>query len=101
MQHVVYKETSQLYSDVASGESAFALGTYGTTQALHKVGRLRYIAVVGAKRLDAFPDVPTVRESGGPAELEAIGWTALSAERHCSRGHGEDAPRSGEGPRGA
>ena len=33
IQHVVYKETSQLYSDVASGELAFALGTYGTTQA--------------------------------------------------------------------
>jgi len=86
MQHVVYKETSQLYSDVASGELAFALGTYGTTQALHKVGRLRYIAVVGAKRLDAFPDVPTVRESGGPAELEAIGWTALAAPRGIALG---------------
>ena len=81
IQHVVYKETSQLYSDVASGELAFALGTYGTTQALHKAGRLRYLAVVGAKRLDAYPDVPTVRESGGPAELEAIGWTALAAPR--------------------
>ena len=81
MQHVVYKETSQLYSDVASSELAFALGTYGTTQALHKAGRLRYLAVIGAKRLPAYPDVPTVRESGGPAELEAIGWTMLAAPR--------------------
>ena len=81
MQHVVYKETSQLYSDVANGELAFALGTYGTTQALYKAGRLRYIAVIGARRLAAYPDVPTVRESGGPAELEAIGWTAFAAPR--------------------
>jgi tripartite-type tricarboxylate transporter receptor subunit TctC len=81
IQHVVYKETSQLYSDVASGELAFALGTYGTTQALHKAGRLRYLAVIGPKRLAAYPEVPAVRESGGPAELEAIGWTALAAPR--------------------
>jgi tripartite-type tricarboxylate transporter receptor subunit TctC len=81
MQHVVYKETSQLYSDVANGELAFALGTYGTTQALYKAGRLRYVAVIGAKRLPAYPDVPTVRESGGPAELEALGWTTLAAPR--------------------
>ena len=81
LQHVVYKETSQLYSDVASGELAFALGTYGSTQALYKAGRLRYVAVVGTKRLAAYPDVPTVRESAGPAELEAIGWTAFAAPR--------------------
>ena len=81
MQHVVYKETSQLYSDVASGALAFALGTYGTTQALYKAGRIRYVAVVGPKRLLAYPDVPTVRESAGPAELEAIGWTAIAAPR--------------------
>jgi len=81
MQHVVYKETSQLYSDVANGALAFALGTYGTTQALYKAGRLRYVAVIGPKRLAAYPDVPTVRESGGPAELEAVGWTTLAAPR--------------------
>jgi tripartite-type tricarboxylate transporter receptor subunit TctC len=81
MQHVVYKETSQLYSDVANGELAFALGTYGTTQALYKAGRLRYVAVIGAKRLATYADVPTVRESGGPAELEAVGWTTVAAPR--------------------
>ena len=81
MQHDVYKETSQLYSDVSNVALAFALWTYGTTQALYKAGRLRYVAVIGPKRLAAYPDVPTVRESGGPAELEAIGWTTLAAPR--------------------
>jgi tripartite-type tricarboxylate transporter receptor subunit TctC len=93
IQHVVYKETSQLYSDVASSELAFALGTYGTTQALHKAGRLRYLAVIGPKRLAAYPDVPTVRESGGPAELEAIGWTALAAPRGVPPGVAEKIRR--------
>ena len=50
MQHVVYKETSQLYSDVSNGALAFALGTYGTTQALYKAGRLRYVAVIGDRK---------------------------------------------------
>jgi tripartite-type tricarboxylate transporter receptor subunit TctC len=93
MQHVVYKETSQLYSDVANGELAFALGTYGTTQALYKAGRLRYVAVVGTKRLGEYPNVPTVREAGGPAELEAIGWTALAAPRGMSAGVAEKIRR--------
>jgi tripartite-type tricarboxylate transporter receptor subunit TctC len=93
MQHVVYKETSQLYSDVASAELAFSLGTYGTTQALHKAGRLRYVAVISPNRLAAYPDVPTVRESGGPAELEAIGWTALAAPRGVPPGVAEKIRR--------
>ena len=81
MEHVVYKETSQLYNDVAGGELAFALGTYGTSGALHRAGRIRYLAVAAPKRLPAHPDVPTVGESGGPKDFEVIGWTALAAPK--------------------
>ncbi len=81
MEHVVYKETSQLYAGVATGELAFALGSSGTSGALQRAGRIKYLAVAGPKRLAAYPDVPTVGESGGPKDFEVVGWTALAAPK--------------------
>jgi len=84
MEHVVYKETSMLYTGVANGELAFALGSSGTSGSLQRAGRLRYLAVAGPKRLPAYPDVPTVGESGGPANFEVNGWTAIAAPKGLS-----------------
>jgi tripartite-type tricarboxylate transporter receptor subunit TctC len=81
MAHIIYKETSQLYTAVATGELSFALGTIGSAGALERAGRLRYLAVAGAKRHPAYPNVPTVGESGGPAGFEVIGWTTLAAPK--------------------
>ena len=79
MTHVIYKETTQLYSGVATNELAFALGTLGTAGALQRAGKLRYLAVAAPARHPAFADVPTVAESGGPAGFEVTGWTTLAA----------------------
>ena len=81
MEHVVYKETSMLYAGVANGELAFALGTSASSGALQRAGRIRYLAVAGPKRLPAYPDVPTITESGGPAGFDVLGWTALAAPK--------------------
>jgi tripartite-type tricarboxylate transporter receptor subunit TctC len=81
MQHVVYKETSMLYSGVANGELSFALGTNATAGAMYRAGKLRYLAVAAPKRLAAFPQVPTVGESGGPAGFEVSGWTVIAAPK--------------------
>jgi tripartite-type tricarboxylate transporter receptor subunit TctC len=37
--------------------------------------------VAGAKRHPAYPNVPTVGESGGPAGFEVVGWTTLAAPK--------------------
>ena len=81
MQHVIYKETSMLYTGVANGELNFALGTLATAGPMQRAGKIRFIAVTAPKRHPAFPDVPTVSESGGPAGYEMTGWTTVAAPK--------------------
>ena len=81
MQHVVYKETSQLYTGVANGELNFALGTMATAGPLQRAGKIKFIGTTGLKRHPAFPDVPTVAESGGPAGYEVSGWTTIATPK--------------------
>ena len=81
MEHVIYKETTQLYTSVATGELAFALGSAATAGPLQRAGRLRFLASASPTRTAAFPDVPTVAESGGPKGFEVIGWNALAVPK--------------------
>jgi tripartite-type tricarboxylate transporter receptor subunit TctC len=81
MQHVIYKETSQLYTGVATGELSFALGSSATAGPLYRTGKLKFLAIAAPRRLPAFKDVPTVAEAGGPKDFEVSGWTAIAAPR--------------------
>jgi len=84
MQHVVYKETNQLYSGVANGELSFAMGTIATAGPLYRGGKLKFLAIAAPRRLAVYKDVPTVAEAGGPAGFEVAGWTAFAAPRGVS-----------------
>lgn len=81
IQHVIYKETSQLYTGVANGDLAYALGTSATAGPLYRAGKLKFLAIAGPQRLPAYKDVPTVAEAGGPAGFEVSGWTAIAAPK--------------------
>jgi tripartite-type tricarboxylate transporter receptor subunit TctC len=81
MEHVIYKETTQLYTSVATNELAFALGTSATAGPLYRGGKLRFLAVAAPKRIAGYPDVPTVAEAGGPANFEVSGWNAIGAPK--------------------
>jgi tripartite-type tricarboxylate transporter receptor subunit TctC len=78
MEHVIYKETSQLYTSVANNELAFALGTAATAGPLYRAGKIRLIAVTAPQRVASYADVPTIAESGGPAAYEVTGWNAIA-----------------------
>jgi tripartite-type tricarboxylate transporter receptor subunit TctC len=86
MQHVTYKETSQLYTGVSTGELSFAMGTSATAGPLYRAGKLRFLAVAAPKRLPAYKDVPTVLEAGGPPNFEVSGWTAIAAPKGLPKG---------------
>jgi tripartite-type tricarboxylate transporter receptor subunit TctC len=85
MLHIAYKETAMLYAGVANGELDFALGSLATAGPLQRAGKIKFIAVTGPKRHPAFPDVPTVAESGGPAGYEVTGWTTIAAPKNLPK----------------
>jgi len=81
MQHVPFREVSQLYTSVGAGDVAWSFGTIPSSQGAYKAGKLRYIAVAAPKRLPQMPEVPTVAEAGGPAGLEVNSFVVLVAPR--------------------
>jgi tripartite-type tricarboxylate transporter receptor subunit TctC len=77
MTHVAYRETSQLFTSVGSGELQWSFGSLPSSQGIFKAGKLRYIAVASANRLPQMPDVPTIGEAGGPAGFEVNSFVVL------------------------
>lgn len=81
MNHIAFRDNGQLYTSVANGDVVWAFGSAGSTGALQRSGKLRYLALAGPQRLSTHPSVPTVTEAGGPAGFEASGWVGLFAPR--------------------
>jgi tripartite-type tricarboxylate transporter receptor subunit TctC len=81
MLHVPYKEASQLYTAVGNNEVAWAFGTAASAGAMYRAGKVRFMAVAAPAKVSGYPDVPTVAEMGGPADLEVKAWVALFAPR--------------------
>jgi tripartite-type tricarboxylate transporter receptor subunit TctC len=81
MLHVPFKETSQMVASVGNGEVTWTLTTLATGGALVRAGKVKVIAVAAKSRLAAAPDIPTVLESGGPADYEVNGWVAFLSPR--------------------
>lgn len=77
MTHVPYKGTAPLLQALAGGEIAAGTTLAADIGSLVRSGKARLLAVSGAKRDPAFPDVPTFREQG--YDMEAIGWYGLFA----------------------
>ncbi len=80
LNHVPYKGSGQATTDLLSGVVAMAIpGTAGMVGHI-KAGKLRALAVTGARRSPELPDVPTVMESGVP-DFEAYVWMGLLAPK--------------------
>lgn len=70
----LYKGGAPALIDVVSGQAHVAVATPPTAGPHLRGGRLRPLAVSSAKRLAAYPDVPTTAESGMPNYDAAIWW---------------------------
>jgi len=81
MLHVPFKQLSQLYVAVANGDIDWAFGSAATVDPLYRAGKVRLLAYAQAQRLATHADVPTVAESGGPADLVVGIWVALFAPK--------------------
>ncbi|NDZ18749.1 tripartite tricarboxylate transporter substrate binding protein [Variovorax sp. WS11] len=64
--HIGYKETTMAVTDVVGSRISFTCQGSAGVLPLHQAGKLRILAVTGAKRWEALPDVPTVTESAVP-----------------------------------
>jgi len=82
--HVPYKSTGQLTTDLASQRIDFAAMGLATAAPLVQSGKLRALAVTGAERSDAIPDVPAVTETV-PGYL-ATAWMGLVAPQGTPSG---------------
>jgi len=78
MLHVPYKGTGQALTDLLAGQVDLLFAPAQTVLPHVKAGRLKALAVTGAKRAQTLPGVPTVAESGLPG-YEAVGWFGLLA----------------------
>ena len=81
MTHIPYKSQSDLYVGVGNGDVGWAFGSAGSAGAMFRAGKVKFLAVAGPQRSAGYPDVPTVKEAGGPAELEVKSWVALLAPK--------------------
>jgi len=76
--HVPYKGAGVAINDVLGGHVQFLIGAVSTSLQHIQTGRLRGVAVTGAKRSGAIPDLPSIAEAGFPG-FDVVQWFALAA----------------------
>lgn len=76
--HVPYKGGGPAMMDVMAGNTQMILGSLVQTLPQIKAGKLKALAVGGAKRSTTLPDVPTLAEAGVPG-YEAVNWWGIVA----------------------
>jgi tripartite-type tricarboxylate transporter receptor subunit TctC len=83
MTHVPYKGGAPALSALIAGEIQVSF-TSGVIVAHSKAGRVKTIAVTGAKRTPLAPDIPTINEAG-VAGYEVVGWYGMAAPAKTPR----------------
>jgi len=76
--HVPYQGSPRAVADLVAGTVQAGLDTVTVLAPQVRAGKLKMIAVGSRARLAAFPDAPTIAESGY-AGFEAVAWLALTA----------------------
>jgi tripartite-type tricarboxylate transporter receptor subunit TctC len=75
--HVPYKGGAPQITALISGEVSMLISVPASLLVHIKAGRMRALAVSGARRLPNLPDVPTLQEAGIPVVVESF-WGLLA-----------------------
>ncbi len=78
MTHVPYKGGGQAIIDLVGGHVQVMFSGFSAAMPHIKSGKARALAVTGARRSPALPDVPTIAEQGFPG-VEATAWYGMLA----------------------
>jgi tripartite-type tricarboxylate transporter receptor subunit TctC len=76
--HVPYKATPQSVTAVMSGEVVMSFASVSVAQPSVRAGKLRGLGVTSGKRVSAWPDMPTIAETGLPG-FDVAAWFGYSA----------------------
>jgi tripartite-type tricarboxylate transporter receptor subunit TctC len=76
MTHIPYKGAGPTVRALMSGDIDLAFGSLPATQGQAKAGRVRALGISTAKRSRAWPELPTLAESGVPG-FEMTSWYAF------------------------
>jgi len=76
--HIPYKGTGLAMVDLLSGQVDMIFDSLATALTQVKAGKLRALAVTGARRFELMPELPTVSEAGVPG-YEVTAWFAIFA----------------------
>jgi tripartite-type tricarboxylate transporter receptor subunit TctC len=74
--HVPFKDAGALFAAVAATEVDFTAFGLNSVAGLMAAGRMRPLAVAASRRLATHPEIPTLREAGGPP-VDMHPWAAL------------------------
>lgn len=74
--HVPYKGSAPSINDLLAGQVDLTFDYPASTLTQVQAGKLRALAVTGASRLPALPQVPTIAEAGYPG-AESTSWIGL------------------------
>lgn len=78
--HVAYKGSGPMLTDLLAGVISFAFTDIGAAQAHLESDRVKPLAVLGNRRLDSLPHVPTMAEAGLDG-FDVSGWVGLLAPK--------------------
>ncbi|QHE84757.1 Bug family tripartite tricarboxylate transporter substrate binding protein [Hydrogenophaga sp. BPS33] len=81
IQHIAYRGAAQAVTDLIGGTISCMIDVLATTLPYVHSGKIKALAVSGAKRSPHAPEIPTMAESGLPGFEEASGqlWMGLAA----------------------
>jgi tripartite-type tricarboxylate transporter receptor subunit TctC len=76
--HIPYKGNVPAITDLVGGQTSLLFATMPTVMPMVQAGRLKALAVTGAVRSPAAPELPTIAETGLPG-FEVTNWIGLFA----------------------